>query len=215
MADKDTPKRICITGTIGSGKSVVSRICRLKGYHVYDCDYEARRIMDASDRIRYLLRERLGEEAVGADGRINRPFVADMIFGDDGHRLWLNALVHEAVREDFECFALSHPGQTVFVETAIPAASHISSMVDLIWVVSAPDDVAIGRACMRDGASREHVMARAASQLSEIESLPRFMIRDIDNGGLSPLLPRIDSLLTEIRRQESDGADMPTPQPDN
>ena len=40
-----------ITGGIGSGKSVVSRILRLKGYEVYDCDSQAKSMMDSSERI--------------------------------------------------------------------------------------------------------------------------------------------------------------------
>ncbi|MDE5870063.1 MAG: dephospho-CoA kinase, partial [Muribaculaceae bacterium] len=39
---------IGITGGIGAGKSVVSRILRLKGHEVYDCDFHARRIMESA-----------------------------------------------------------------------------------------------------------------------------------------------------------------------
>ena len=40
---------IAVTGGIGSGKSVVSRMLRCMGFAVYDCDSEARRLMDCSD----------------------------------------------------------------------------------------------------------------------------------------------------------------------
>ena len=39
-------RRIGITGGIGSGKSVVSRLLRIMGYSVYDTDSEAKRLMD-------------------------------------------------------------------------------------------------------------------------------------------------------------------------
>ena len=39
---------IAITGGIGSGKSVVSRIVAMMGYDVYDCDSRAKRLMDMS-----------------------------------------------------------------------------------------------------------------------------------------------------------------------
>ena len=42
---------IGICGGIGSGKSVVSRILRLRGDAVYDCDLEAKRIMDSSEEV--------------------------------------------------------------------------------------------------------------------------------------------------------------------
>ena len=42
---------IAITGGIGSGKSVVSRILRILGYPVYDCDSRAKALMDADCEI--------------------------------------------------------------------------------------------------------------------------------------------------------------------
>ena len=38
-------RRIGITGGIGSGKSVVSRLLRIMGYSVYDTDSEAKRLI--------------------------------------------------------------------------------------------------------------------------------------------------------------------------
>lgn len=43
---------IGITGGIGSGKSIVSAICKAKGYAVYDCDYMAKKIMDNSSALK-------------------------------------------------------------------------------------------------------------------------------------------------------------------
>ena len=36
---------IAITGGIGSGKSVVSRLVKVMGYEVYDCDSRAKSLM--------------------------------------------------------------------------------------------------------------------------------------------------------------------------
>lgn len=61
-----THKLIGICGGIGSGKSVISRVLRLRGEAVYDCDLEARRIMDTSEEVLRLLHERYGEEVCPA-----------------------------------------------------------------------------------------------------------------------------------------------------
>ena len=53
---------IGLTGGIGTGKSTVARILRLRGYEVYDCDLEAKRLMDESTEVRRSLRDRWGEE---------------------------------------------------------------------------------------------------------------------------------------------------------
>ena len=54
-------KLIGLTGGIGTGKSTVARILRLRGYEVYDCDLEAKRLMDESPEVRRSLRDRWGE----------------------------------------------------------------------------------------------------------------------------------------------------------
>ncbi len=41
-----------ITGGIGSGKSIVSKILAAMGYPVYDCDSRAKLLMDQDDQIK-------------------------------------------------------------------------------------------------------------------------------------------------------------------
>ena len=43
---------IAITGGIGSGKSVVARVLGCMGYEIYDCDSQARQIMEESEDIK-------------------------------------------------------------------------------------------------------------------------------------------------------------------
>ena len=65
---------IGVTGGIGSGKSVVSRLLRLMGVPVYDCDREAKRLMDGEAAIRKALIEAVGAEVYDASGRLNRRY---------------------------------------------------------------------------------------------------------------------------------------------
>ncbi|MDE7458347.1 MAG: dephospho-CoA kinase [Muribaculaceae bacterium] len=46
---------IAITGGIGAGKSVVSNVLRVMGYEVFDCDSEAKIIMDSDEEIKHRL----------------------------------------------------------------------------------------------------------------------------------------------------------------
>lgn len=51
-------KLTAITGGIGAGKSVVSHILRVMGYEVFDCDSEAKAIMDNNDDIKSELKKK-------------------------------------------------------------------------------------------------------------------------------------------------------------
>ncbi len=110
---------IAITGGIGSGKSVVSHTLRCLGYPVYDCDSEARILMDNDSDIRQRISAEISAEAINADGTINRQKLSAIIFSDTGKLRQLNSIVHGAVRNLFVQWSLSSNEQTLFVETAI------------------------------------------------------------------------------------------------
>ena len=82
-----------ITGGIGAGKSVVSRILIAMGYEVYDSDSRAKRLMDSSDEIKQQIAETFGQATISADGQINRPLLSSIVFSDPGALARLNTSV--------------------------------------------------------------------------------------------------------------------------
>lgn len=187
---------IGITGGIGAGKSIVSRILRSQGFRVYDCDTRAKELMIESEELNAGLRSVFGQECVGRE-RIDRARLAEIIFSDSDKRRILEAMVYEAVRSDVESWVAScRP--PVFVEAAIMSRSGLAEMVDEVWVVDAPEDVRIERAMNRDGANELQIRARMEAQENELRSLPAGKVRIIPNDGSSPLLERIAELLASI-----------------
>lgn len=191
---------IGITGGIGSGKSVVSRVLRLKGYSVYDCDLEAKRIMDTSADVLTALNARFGDEVCPPEGPISRPALASRVFSDESHRLWLNTLVHRLVRVDLLQWKekMEKSGNNpCFVESAIMASSGLASLCDEVWIVTAPDNVRLRRAMARDHSSEEKIRTRIEAQMSEEKTLSSLGVKilRIDNSEFRPLLPQISSIL--------------------
>lgn len=187
-------KKIGITGGIGSGKSVVARIVRSNSFPVYDCDSEARRIMEKDPAVAQQLKAILGEECYDEGGNLNRPYVASKIFGNPEYREAVNKVVHSAVRNDFIRFAERARGK-VFVESAILGSSGLADLCDEIWLVEAPEEERISRVKLRNGLSEEAVKERMAAQISEMESLPNEKIRHIDNADNAALLANVLPLI--------------------
>lgn len=188
---------IGITGGIGTGKSVVSRILRLRGEHVYDCDSEAKRLMDNSVRILSALNDRYGDEVCPREGPICRKALADRIFRNDDERLWLNTLVHGEVLVDVaawhDSIVINGDSGRCFVESAILASSGLIRLCDEAWLISAPEDIRIARIRSRDSLDDEAIRSRILSQSDEeklilASGLP---VRVIQN---SPLVPLLTSL---------------------
>lgn len=207
---------IGLTGGIGSGKSVVARVLRTRGFEVFDCDYEARLIMEGSLELKEGIRVRLSEDCIYDDGSLNRKRIAEHIFTDDCKRQWLNSRVHGLVRnlilnrlKEKEAlskerrsrhFSNSYSDSLLFVESAILFSSRLADMCSLEWLVEASDDLRIQRACERDSVDESRIRARMNAQKQEFENLDMSKIIVIENSGNKPLINEIDkSIETTIR----------------
>lgn len=180
---------IGITGGIGSGKSVVSRVLRLNGFHVYDCDMEARRLMERDVRLKRALCEILGDE-IYADGiNLDRKRMASIIFSDKQILSQVNSLVHSAVKQDFLWYASRNATGTVFCESAILASSGLDAVCDRVWIVDAPENMRIDRVKRRNGMDISEIKRRMDAQSEEYSSMPFAEV--LTNDGVHPLLPEI------------------------
>lgn len=198
-----TPTLIGVTGGIGSGKSIVCRICALKGIPVYDCDSRAKTIMKLDPDIRAFLLAEIGEEAYGPDGELDRKLLGARIFSDPHTRARLEARVHEAVRSDIAAWLSSLAGlhTLALVESAILHTSALDEAVDSIWLVQAPMEMRLLRVMARSALSRQEVQARMSVQQAEFDSLPTGKVTAIINDGLMPLIPVIDSLIIQTNKK--------------
>lgn len=190
--------KLAITGGIGSGKSVVSRILATMGVPVYDCDSKAKEIMVADSSIVKGLKRMFGESCYNSDGTLDKSFLASRIFTDDNNIERVNALVHPAVKKDFENWAAMMDCPIVAVESAVLYESGLIDSVDKVLVVWTDKETAIRRTMQRSGMSRNQVLSRMQKQVSADELL---LLTDfsIYNGGDNPLLPEILELLDELR----------------
>lgn len=184
---------VAISGGIGCGKSVIATILRKMGYHVYDCDDRAKRLMDNDSAILARLAEEIDREVV-VDGVIDRKRLSEIVFVDTAKLDRLNEIVHGAVRSDITAWVADTDGDTLFVETAILYQSGLDRMVDEVWEVVAPQELRIERVMGRNGCTREEVVARIKAQDVEIEQ-PHGKTFEIVNDGFIPILPQIESLL--------------------
>ena len=163
-------KLIIITGGIGSGKSVLSRLVSVMGYPTYDCDREAKRLMNESDLLKSQLIALLGREAYDSEtGRLDRAYVASRIFADKQLLEHMNSIVHPAVRDDLHQWLLSQHSPLAFAETALLSESGLEAYAHRVWVVDAPPAVRIARVMQRSSMTAAQVEARISSQSKDFE----------------------------------------------
>ena len=165
--------RVGLTGGIGSGKSTVAQVMGLLGAGVYDSDREARRLMEEDPSVIHAVTRLLGNRAY-REGKVDRKYVAELVFNDRKLLEGLNGIVHPAVATDFERWVESQEGVPyVVMESAILIESGFDRLVDCVVVVTAPETMRIARTCRRDGVSSDAVRARIANQMSDQERRAR------------------------------------------
>ena len=94
--------RLGITGGIGMGKSTAARLLGALGVRVVDTDEVAREIVRPGTPGLAAVRAAFGEAVVGADGTLDRPALARVVFSDAVARAQLEAILHPAIREAWE-----------------------------------------------------------------------------------------------------------------
>lgn len=187
---------IAIAGGIGSGKSTVSRILSSIGLRVYDCDSQAKRLMDTDPKILHRIAREISEDVI-QEGKIDRPLLASIVFADPDKLLILNSIVHSAVINDIHRWVDANSNeQLLFVETAILLESGLHLHVDEVWLVEASETVRLERACRRDNATAESIRQRMERQLIVTsEALGDIPLCIINNDGDAPLMPQLTQLL--------------------
>ncbi|MBW3557433.1 MAG: dephospho-CoA kinase, long form [Actinobacteria bacterium] len=174
-----------LTGGIGSGKSTVSALLAERGAVIIDADAIVREVQAPGGSAYEGIVGHFGRGILGADGRIDRPALAAIVFDDPAQRSHLERLTHPSVIQVMgDRLAAESAGDAVVVLDVplLAEGGRARYPVAGVLVVDCPVEVAVGRLVERRGVPEEEVRARVAAQASRQE---RLAVADfvIDNSG--------------------------------
>ncbi|MDQ6469612.1 dephospho-CoA kinase [Flavobacterium sp. LHD-80] len=174
-------KVIGLTGGIGSGKTTIANYFKEMGVPVYIADDAARAVMHSEtviEKVKKTFGESLFENNV-----LNRAKLAEIVFNNADQLAKLNAIVHPAVKEDFESWILQHKNEEyVIYEAAILFESGRYKDCDFIILVTAPEEVRIERVLKRDNTTRAQVLSRMQMQWKDEDRILKsnFIINNVN-----------------------------------
>jgi len=157
-----------VTGGIGSGKTTVVKMFEeFANVAVYYADKEAKALMHTSNEIKVKLIEAFSKE-VYVEGKLNRPFLANIVFNDKEKLKVLNNIVHPVVYQHLKDFIQSNSEKDyILYENAILFENGSDSFCDKIITVVAPLKDRVLRVCKRDNTTEKEVLARIKNQWSD------------------------------------------------
>jgi dephospho-CoA kinase len=176
---------IGLTGGIAAGKSTVSEALRESGAVVIDADKVGHEAYRPGTETHAALVEAFGEQIRADDGEIDRRKLGAIVFADPEQRRRLQDIVWPRMKEMMrgQLAGLSAQGTEVAViEAAVLLEAGWQDLVDEIWVVQVPEEVAMQRLMARNGFSAEDARSRIRAQLSN-EERARHADVIIDNSG--------------------------------
>lgn len=189
-----------LTGGIGSGKSTVAKLLAARGAVVVDADVLARQVVEPGTPGFDAVVTRFGPSVVGADGGLNRPALAAMVFDDEAARSDLNGIIHPLVAAETQRrVSAAGPGSVVVLDVPLLVEAARSGY-DVVVVVEAPEDVRLERLRAR-GVKADDARRRMAAQASDAE---RRAVADVvleNTGSAADLERRVEELWAELERR--------------
>jgi dephospho-CoA kinase len=174
--------KIGLTGGIGSGKSTVSRLLAARGAVIVDADRIAREVVEPGTPGLAAVADAFGEQVLTAEGALDRPALAAVVFADAQARARLDGIVHPLVRARATELERAAPeGAVVVHDVPLLVETGQAATYDLVLVVEADPELRVARLVER-GLTESDARARIAAQATDGQ---RRAVADVvlDNSG--------------------------------
>ena len=175
-------KRIIgVTGSLATGKSMVSGLFAGQGALKIDADEITHRLLAKDPVIKKEVVSVFGEEILAA-GEIDRKKLAGKVFADKKQLKRLSEIMHPEIIRIIKAAAEQHPERVIVIDAPLLIEAGLNDFVDIVVVVKAGEKTQLKRAMGR-GLTQEEAKKIISSQmaLSEKERLADFIIdNDVD-----------------------------------
>jgi dephospho-CoA kinase len=172
-----------LTGGIGSGKSAAADEFARLGATIVDTDAIAHELTRAGGAAIAAVRREFGDDAIAADGAMDRGKMRARVFADTAAKKRLEAILHPLIRAESERRIAAASGPyVVHVVPLLVESRDYRERVQRVLVVDCPEAVQIARVQARSKLGAEQVRAIIASQ---VPRAARLAAADdvIDNSG--------------------------------
>ena len=159
--------RVGLTGGIACGKSTVAALMKELGCRVLEADKLAHALMEPGQPAYQEILQEFGKQILGADGRIDRKVLGEIVFREPDRLKRLNQIVHPRViqEQDRQLAAWEREGVRVaVVEAALLIEAGYDRKVDRLVVAWCRPEQQRERLLSR-GLTPEQIEQRIAAQM--------------------------------------------------
>tara|TARA_A100001011_G_scaffold393444_1_gene483284 strand:- start:429 stop:1022 length:594 start_codon:yes stop_codon:yes gene_type:complete len=167
--------KIGITGGIGSGKSLVSKIFSGWGAFIFDADQEAKKILINNETAQSEIISEFGSDVIDINNKIDKKKLSRVAFQDEDNQLKLNTIIHPYVFQEIDKQfdkVLNGGSHNIFVvDAALIYESGADTHMDYVIVVCSKIGLRTERVLSRGKISRDEFLQRSNLQWTDEDKI--------------------------------------------
>ena len=191
------PFLIGLTGSIGMGKSTTAQMFRDEGIAVWDADAAVHRLYATGGAAVASIRAVCPEAIV--DGAVDRARLKRWIARDEAALSRIEEIVHPLVAADRVGFLAGLDTDIAVLDIPLLFETGAESLVDLVLVVSAPEELQRQRLLARDNMDSAMLETILAKQMPDREKRARADLV-IETIALEPTRKAVQALIEKVRK---------------
>ncbi len=192
-----------LTGSIGSGKTTVAALFEEWGGHVIDADQVVKDLERPGQPGWLKIVDAFGPGILHEDQTLDRGKLARIVFQDPEKKKVLEGILHPLVFEEeqrtYARLRAQNPAALVIVDAALLIESGNHKKMDKVVVVTSDEETRIRRVVERSALTRDEVVARMRTQMSDEEKIKCADYVLNNDAGLETLRSQAQSLFSTLR----------------
>lgn len=190
-----------LTGNIASGKSTVAEFFSELGIDVIYADRISKELTSKNTPYYQDIISHFGSSVILQNGNLNRKRIRDIIFSSSNERLWLENLLHPAIRKKIEEQLVVCTSPYCLIEIPLLFNKNHYPYLQKILLVIAPLESQLDRIIKRDHCTKEQALAILATQPNLEQRLEAADDILVNESGLSELKEKVSKLHKKYLKQ--------------
>jgi dephospho-CoA kinase len=193
--------KVGLTGGIGSGKSTVSSMLKLREIPIIDADVVSRKVLSKYPEIMYNIKEIFGKSFFDCDGNLKRREFGNFLFANKEFRKKYEDIIIPYIKKDIfsEIDKLSAQNEDICIlDAATLIENNLHPYMDEVILVWVDLKTQIKRVQIRDKFNLDQVMARINSQM-RLDEKKKYASFILDNSkDISTTKKNLENILNKI-----------------
>jgi len=196
--------KIAVTGSAGSGKSLVCKRFKEIGLITLDCDIIARQVVEQGEPGFKDIIEVFGRDVLLNSGNLDRPKLRNLILNDSGMRNKMEDILHPTIIEQMMLqisTADYRDIKAVVVEVPLLFESGMDKFFDVTIAVMAKDQDLVKRISERDRVKENDAKKMLSLQMPQEEKMAKADHVLFNIGTNGELFESVDNLFSKIQKE--------------